>query len=328
MKNFIIKGKPHHLRAAVVDLTQMGFVIRGDFGIDVFTRYKYDDDFVVFNKHLVTPDIDEYKELCIRRIGELSLITTSKYYKEFNLIHQYADLLEYVKEGLDSFSLPKFKKGDWVVFKHTNCIGRFLEPYVSGSDTYSYLTETYYKGNTNIGVSVNSLRLATEAEIIDHLLTEAKKRGLKEGVKYHPLNRNGKKVKDVSLQTFHIDEPSYDFDGGVLRVSYGTGYIYANGVFAEVVNQEDKKSFTKFGDDEVVVNHTKKKVLFKKNEYDFAPIIDLHESLTKIYFLEHEVHQLYTNEIVIGCAKGTIGQLRVIYYLISTKQQLISSGVN
>ena len=135
-----------------------------------------------------------------------------------------------------AFATPKLEVGKWYkntkmdyLFNFTKVNDEILKGY--GFSSYGYGVDTW----TNPNYARMNWRLATDKEVETALISEAKKRGFKEGVKFihniysHPLLKNEKPNKITSNQ-FNYDRNNLGLDGWE---------IFKDGKWAETI--EDTK---------------------------------------------------------------------------------------
>lgn len=308
---FLITGKQHHIRAIAEDLMELGYVIRG-MGFEPVKNYKF-DEFVITNQYLTPLNKKQYRGFVIVRRSELNPNFVI-FAKQFDLPKNYTDVLHFCETQLKLWedSKDNFKKGDWVVHqigKINQCIGRFDKEYISNGKEFTKLTDTFYNTHPDIGIMIEALRPATDDEILNHILKQAKSRGLVEGAHYRPLYVDGTPWNSVEILNDAIY--TYNSKHDCVSAFVGHGHIYANGKFAEVLKKPNIK--TKFGEMDIELDVTEKLIITPNRSFHFNEFIGYCDVLFHTQFNLYRVVMPDENVIKIGCAVGTIKELREIY---------------
>ena len=220
-----------------------------------------------------------------------------------------------------------FKKGDWIYFQYEEdkpVIGRACANTSEYADLIS-LEETFNSDDEVFGYSLEYCRHATDEEIIEHLLKEAERRGLKDGVKYRAVGFftfTGNKSPYICEKlefTFIKDRLIYDSEYNSLLISCGTGFIYCQGVFAEVIKEEKNIKVINFGDTELNIDFNEKVIYYhghrKITFNDFSIFYDKLKTLTLAD--EYRIQIQSDSVIRFGCATGTMKELSDINYMIA-----------
>lgn len=145
--------------------------------------------------------------------------------KHFQLETEYQEALEFAQEQIN----PTFKDGDW--FAVDGCednetwIGRY-------PDRYEYKCGGTWEYNDSF--LKKEARKATDKEIEQVLITEAKRRGFKEGVLFNSLQNGGMKCKGNKRYSYLSNFNKLQF-GTLINYKDLHGVIYEKGKWAEII---------------------------------------------------------------------------------------------
>lgn len=151
-------------------------------------------------------------------------------HKDMNTKQQLQDKINDLQKELDSFKEPEFKKGDWVYWKGNKKDYGVIEKLAYGD---CYILEYTIRGEGAYdSCHKSNLRPATNKEVEEALIKEAKKRGFKEGVEY----------KNYLHSTGKINGSCWEFRNGILcQVAnynlHNIHYIMKDGKWAEIIEE-------------------------------------------------------------------------------------------
>jgi len=314
---FKVVGKPSHLEAFHNDLMEMGY--------EPISKNEFID------KDFVDAVLDVCKMKSFNGRFRYYVVILKKYCESpkdtiYTLPDDWVDALKHAKKMIEDYYIPE--KGTWMCFSDgiQQVIGRLGEPIGGNDRKYYKLTETFGVDAKNIETHIKEddcyhidyMRKASPSEIMNHLLKEAERRGIKEGCSYYGVGGDG--IIRVFEEPIPYERQSYcyDVDNDVLYISSGTGYIYCKGNFAKL-----RKKNLRFGDGmKITVNHKEEMIYAQRmvgeNPNDVTPISfdDLRKFLDIMGLLHIGCFAVYFPDnarVKVGCEWGTMEELREIY---------------
>lgn len=149
------------------------------------------------------------------------------------------DNKELLKEYFPDVFKPILEEGKWYKGNHGSF--NFLK---NNTTINGFLTSNTgygidYKGDwcdvfDSSGTKPENLKLATKEEVEKALISEAKKRGFKEGVKYIPISQIG----DLN-DKFYVAEHDVEMYEGNLQLYCGMQWVFADGKWAEIIQETE-----------------------------------------------------------------------------------------
>lgn len=143
-----------------------------------------------------------------------------------------------IKKLKDEVNNPQFEVGKWYKNKEEPKFLFYLES-IKGGSYYGrgFGCSGMWHNSNNCSWGIKGCVQATDKEVEDALMAEAKRRGFKEGVKWKSLFFKGE-ITDYNDNGRSSHDNEFKYTAHKNTLSLGYGVIYKNGVWAEIVKDE------------------------------------------------------------------------------------------
>lgn len=232
-----------------IDTTDFpAFPIEVDWDNEISSRYNESDleliDTQEIKKYKILKDFSRYSKNSIQEFNDsYPVLWVGK--DDFKIV---TSIKELITQGFIVPLQKVFKKGDWIFAQKDNFTAVFeYNGTIDACNNYECIQGVKYKNNIFYQFRENTAffrtnsgeRLATSEEIKKSLITIAKEKGFKQGVKIKsPVY---KKIQTINREGFKFNEytNSLSVSSDMYDTSSANGdFIYYNGEWAEIIKEE------------------------------------------------------------------------------------------